>query len=46
MMGWLAVCMPLTYATLKVHAMLRHELFGPVLGTHARDEWIRTVYPL
>jgi hypothetical protein len=39
------VC-PLTYMTLKAAAAWRHEFFGPVLGTHARDSAMRFVYPI
>lgn len=46
MMGWLIFCAPMTYYTLKSAAAMRHELFGPVLGTHANDRAMRWVYPL
>jgi hypothetical protein len=36
----------MTYMTLKLAAAMRHELFGPVLGTHARDRAMRLVYPI
>lgn len=46
MMLWLAFVAPVTYYTLKTAAAARHELFGPVLGTHADDRAMRWVYPV
>lgn len=42
----LAMFCPFTYMTWKAAAMARHELCGPLLGTHANDRWMRLVYPL
>lgn len=37
---------PFTYSALKLAAALRHELCGPMLGTHADDRLMRWVYPI
>ena len=39
------VC-PGTYMALKLAAAARHELCGPLLGTHRHDLLMRLVYPL
>jgi hypothetical protein len=37
---------PPLYYLLKRAAECRHEMLGPVLGTHAKDAAMRIVYPL
>lgn len=55
MLGWMALCMPITYTVLKTGAQMRHEFpitpvgmflkYGCGVPFHADDAMVRAVYP-